>query len=76
MDPVKEPVNVEDRHPSVRHFAPLFRTDHLPPDLAKVSQPFADLAEHVASGPQNAETSAALRKLLEAKDCAVRAHRV
>lgn len=51
-----------------------FRCDHLPPNLRAVSQPFRDLAEQIAAGPSNAETTAALRKLLEAKDCAVRAH--
>lgn len=50
-----------------------FGFGHLPPHLAEVSAPFAELAWVVANGPQNAETTVALRKLLEAKDCAVRA---
>lgn len=51
-----------------------FAVGHLPPHLAAVSAPFAALAEHiVASCPRNPERSASLRKLLEAKDCAVRA---
>jgi len=46
---------------------------HLPVYLQAVAAPFAALAETVAAGPQNAETTVALRKLLEAKDAAVRA---
>lgn len=61
------------RHPGTRHFAPLFETNHLPPHLQEISAPFAALALSLLSvchdGP---ELSAALRKLLEAKDCAVR----
>lgn len=47
---------------------------HLPEKLQAISQPFAALAEHmVTTLPAGPETSAGLRKLLEAKDCAVRA---
>lgn len=51
-----------------------FTTTHLAGPLATVSAPFGELAEwivdHVPDGP---ERSVALRKLLEAKDAAVRA---
>jgi hypothetical protein len=51
-----------------------FEFAHLPPHLQDVSVHFHDLAHHiVATVPQNAERTVALRKLLEAKDCAVRA---
>lgn len=51
-----------------------FAYDHLPPELADVSAPFGDLAEALVENlPDSAERSACLRKLLEAKDCAVRA---
>lgn len=55
-----------------------FEYDHLPEHLQKVSEPFSKLAHEVALGndmnlPRCAETSTALRKLLEAKDAAVRA---
>jgi hypothetical protein len=64
----------QDRHPSVAHFAPLFRYDHLPSNLQDVSRPFADLAVHLLGlCPDGPELLAGLRKLLEAKDCAVRA---
>jgi len=51
-----------------------FGYQHLPPDLATVSRHFHDLALNlVAVLPRNPERTVALRKLLEAKDCAVRA---
>jgi len=51
-----------------------FAYEHLPAHLQAVSRPFGDLARHmVRSLPMNAERTAGLRKLLEAKDCAVRA---
>ena len=46
---------------------------HLPPHLQAVSKPFSELAEQIHSLPRNPERSVALRKLLEAKDAAVRA---
>lgn len=50
-----------------------FSYDHLPPHLAEVSRSWCLLAEEVvASLPDNAERSVALRKLLEGKDAAVR----
>lgn len=51
-----------------------FAYEHLPLHLQQVSKPFGDLARELASTlPSNAESTTALRKLLEAKDCAVRA---
>lgn len=51
-----------------------FAYAHLPPHLQAVSMRFYDLAQHVTSSlPRNPERSVALRKLLEAKDAAVRA---
>ncbi len=50
-----------------------FKYDHLPEHLQAVSAPFGKLAAHVATLPPGPEVSAGLRKLLEAKDCAVRA---
>lgn len=47
---------------------------HLPDNLKLVSKPFYDLAlDMVQKLPKNAERTQAIRKLLEAKDCAVRA---
>lgn len=51
-----------------------FTYEHLPPPLQSVSRAFAGLAHDVDLHlPDNAEKTTALRKLLEAKDCAVRA---
>jgi hypothetical protein len=50
-----------------------FAWEHLPPYLQRYSRPFADLAHELATYlPEAPETTMALRKLLEAKDCAVR----
>lgn len=51
-----------------------FAFDHLPPRLQDVSRKFYDLAKAVDDTlPVNPEKTTALHKLLEAKDCAVRA---
>ena len=51
-----------------------FAYEHLPPHLQEISKPFGDLARSMANDlPMNPERTAGLRKLLEAKDCAVRA---
>lgn len=56
------------------HLLQFFEYEHLPEHLQKVSKPFGDMARDLAASlPRNAESTTALRKLLEAKDCAVRA---
>lgn len=51
-----------------------FETGHLPEPLRTVSEPFGRLARQLdESLPAGPELSTALRKLLEAKDAAVRA---
>lgn len=56
------------------HIMQFFAYAHLPERLANVSQPFAEMADKiVAQLPRNPERTVALRKLLEAKDAAVRA---
>lgn len=51
-----------------------FAYAHLPAHLQEVSRPFGEMAERiVATLPRNPERTVALRKLLEAKDAAVRA---
>lgn len=51
-----------------------FEYAHLPAHLQAVSKPFGELAEKVVADiPRNPERTVALRKLLEAKDAAVRA---
>jgi lipopolysaccharide biosynthesis regulator YciM len=61
-------------HPAIAHVLKFFSYDHLPDRLQEVSKPFCELAQKVAArAPDNQETTIALRKLLEAKDAAVRA---
>lgn len=76
MDPQTEPI------------LQFFQYRHLPGDLQMVSKPFCDMAHAIVMGdnvpeagtitigsalPRNPERTVALRKLLEAKDAAVRA---
>lgn len=61
-------------HPAISHVLQFFKYEHLPAKLQEVSKPFSELAHDVAyRSPDNQETTVALRKLLEAKDAAVRA---
>lgn len=71
------------------HILQFFNYKHLPEHLQAVSKPFHDLAHAIVEGkpgwlddgtpvqydalPRNPERTVALRKLLEAKDAAVRA---
>lgn len=51
-----------------------FQYSHLPEQLQTISIPFHELASQVVETvPAGPERTAGLRKLLEAKDCAVRA---
>ena len=51
-----------------------FSFEHLPENLKNASKPFCTLARDIVNRlPRNPERTTALRKLLEAKDCAVRA---
>lgn len=62
-------------HPSVAHFEPLFEYAHLPEGkIRDTSAFFSSLADTMVRDlPGGPEVSAGLRKLLEAKDCFVRA---
>lgn len=51
-----------------------FAYSHLPDRLQEISRPFGELALQLCQTlPRSAERAAGLRKLLEAKDCMVRA---
>jgi len=64
----------EDRHPSTQQLLKFFTYDHLPMYLQGVSQRCAELAEVMVDKlPDGPELAVGLRKLLEAKDCFVRA---
>jgi hypothetical protein len=64
-----------DVHPATEQILRHFAYEHLPERLQEVSRPFNHLAHDMASnlGLGGPELTAGLRKLLEAKDCAVRA---
>lgn len=56
------------------HILRFFHYSHLPPHLQARSKPFCQLARQLVDDvPRNPERTVALRKLLEAKDAAVRA---
>lgn len=61
-------------HPAIKEILRFFEFNHLPGDLQMVSQQFHSTAHWIANNvPDCAEKTVALRKLLEAKDAAVRA---
>lgn len=63
-----------DRHPATVQIARWFEYGHLPVPLQEFSAPCADLAQAmIDSLPDGPELTTGLRKLLEAKDCFVRA---
>ena len=56
------------------HILQFFKYEHLPDTLQGISKPFCDQAKYITENiPRNPERTAGLRKLLEAKDCIVRA---
>jgi hypothetical protein len=60
--------------PPQEHILQFFEYGTIPCDLARICAPFADLAHLTAAAlPRNPERTVALRKLLEARDAAVRA---
>lgn len=68
---MNEPIQSADARDPMQQF---FEYRHLPEKLQSVSVQFYLMAEHIIEHlPRNPERTAALRKLLEAKDCAVRA---
>jgi hypothetical protein len=60
-------------HPSTEAILQYFEYDHLPERLQVISKPFHTLATDMADLLDGPELTAGLRKLLEAKDCMVRA---
>jgi hypothetical protein len=61
-------------HPSDDPIRQFFAYSHLPSGLQEISKPFGDMADWIVGKlPRNPERTVALRKLLEAKDAAVRA---
>lgn len=60
-------------HPATQAILTHFTYAHLPQHLQEVSKPYCDLANTLARALDGPEVTVALRKLLESKDCAVRA---
>lgn len=56
------------------HIMQFFEIGEAPEEMAVIMRPFNILAEQIASAiPRNPERTVALRKLLESRDCALRA---
>lgn len=69
------PVEFTDAQLGSDHILRYFHYAHLPEHLQAISAPFCTLARHIVDTlPRNPERTVALRKLLEAKDAAVRAN--
>ena len=61
-------------HPASEQVLQYFEYEHLPMPLRGISQSCCELAYEMANQlPENPEVTVGLRKLLEAKDCFVRA---
>lgn len=61
------------QHPATEAILKFFEYDHLPSSLKPISARCADVAHDMARELDGPELTAGLRKLLEAKDCFVRA---
>lgn len=67
-------MQIADRHPATRHLMRYFAAGHLPPDLREVSEQIGTVATAMVEClPDGPELTVGLRKLVEAKDCLVRA---
>jgi len=67
-------VDLSGRTSETRHFVQLFAHDHLPPHLQGISRQCHDLAMVMLEElPDGYQLASGLQKLLEAKDCFVRA---
>lgn len=60
-------------HPNTAALLDYFKYEHLPAHLQEISKPFCELAHDMVEKLDGPELTAGLRKLLEAKDCMVRA---
>lgn len=71
---IYDPADYETRHPAVREIMRWFEYDHLSGDARTNAYSCSELAKTmVDETPDGPELTAGLRKLLEAKDCFVRA---
>lgn len=71
---MNDPKHDPKHDPNLEPMLQFFEYAHLPPHLQEISQACRRLADQAVEGlPRNPERTAGLRKLLEAKDCFVRA---
>ena len=69
------PIEFTEEELDTDHILRYFHYAHLPPGLQQISAPFCGMAKMIIEIlPHNPERTVALRKLLEAKDAAVRAN--
>ena len=70
-----KPIEFTEAQVALDNILRYFHYAHLPEKLQIISAPFCELALKIVQNlPRNPERSVALRKLLESKDCAVRAN--
>lgn len=60
-------------HPAVVDVLRFFEYGHLPPVLQEFSRPISEMAHQMAATLEGPQLTLGLHKLLEAKDCFVRA---
>lgn len=73
-DLIGQCIEGQEVHSSHLEILRFFQFEHLPPRLQEVSKPFTAMAWRIAHrSKNNLEAYVAIRKLLEAKDAAVRA---
>lgn len=74
VEDIYERTDAYSRHVSTLHVLRFFAWKHLPQELAQVSERVGETAIALTRAlPDGPELTAGLRKLLEAKDCFVRA---
>lgn len=70
-------IDTSDRHPTIQDTASFFEFEHLPEYLQPISEVCAATARFALNElPDSPQLALGLQKLLEAKDCFVRAARV
>ena len=73
IDLIQDRIDEGHVHPATAQVLRYFAYDHLPEHLQEISKPFGDLAIDLAVRLDGPEVTVGLRKILEAKDCMVRA---
>lgn len=72
-NPFKSEPGFPTLHPAVVESLRFFRYEHLPEHLQEISRPFYVLAHDMAARLSGPQLTNGLQRLLEAKDCMVRA---